>query len=211
MKTTKIVLLGFLAIMTLFAAVSCTEQTILDQFLKAANQMETTSVVYTSDSLTEEDGVSSAVSYKEDGTSIITLSETTNDLITFNELRLDILDLHDQIVLQREGIRALTESIREEINTLKDAGYVLLEDDRATLQTAIDNLTELKNLLLATQGEAYQRIYDLRGSYTRENLPQIITVYTEVIEVLQYRYELLQSATEILQNAELLIGDYLEN
>ena len=70
--------------------------------------------------------------------SIVQLSETSSDLIAFQELRLEILDLHDQIVVQREAIQALMDSIRTQAQAIKDAGYVLLEDDMATLQQAID-------------------------------------------------------------------------
>ncbi len=211
MKTTKLVLLGFLGIFTLFAAVGCTEQSVLDQFIKVANDVESSSVSYSEESLSSEDGIVSETSLEVSEYSIVQLSETSSDLIAFQELRLEILDLHDQIVVQREAIQALMDSIRTQAQAIKDAGYVLLEDDMATLQQAIDDLTGLRENLRATEGQAYQRIFDLRGSYTRENLPQIITVYTEVIDVLEYRMDLFTQAIEILQNADVLLSDYLES
>lgn len=65
--------------------------------------------------------------------------------------------------------------------------------------------------LLDTRGDAYQRLYDLRGTYTRDNLPNIITTYQEVIEVLKYRLETFKEANILLEDSISLLNDYLES
>jgi len=151
------------------------------------------------------------LNYFIDSTPVITLSDTENILVTFNELRLELIEAHETNVGEIETLRAYAESIRTSAESLSELGYVLLEED---IQILRDNITQLKSLrsdLLETSGEAYQRIYDLRGTYTRENLPDIIVVYQEVIEVLNDRLEIFQNANQIMMQIDQILLEYLEN
>jgi len=211
MKISKIIMIVFLGVVTLFATVSCAETNVLNTLLRTTTTFKDTSITYSSNALETEDGLSTKLQLELSDTNVMLLADTQNDLITFNELRLQIIDLHEQIVSERESIKETATSIRETVQTLKDMNYVLLEDDVATLKTNIADLKTMRQNLIETRGDAYQRIYDLRGSYTRENLANIITVYQEVIEVLEYRLSVFQDAHGILQNAESLLNDYLES
>jgi len=211
MKLSKILMIVFLGVVTLFATVSCAETNVLNTLLRTTTTFKDTSITYSSNSLETEDGVATKLQYEMSDSNLMLLSDTQSDLITFNELRLQIIDLHEQIVSERESIKETATSIRETVQTLKDMNYVLLEDDITTLKTNVADLKTMRQSLIDTKGDAYQRIYDLRGSYTRENLPNIITTYQEVIEVLEYRLSVFQDAKIILQNAESLLNDYLES
>lgn len=212
MKTFRTILLTILGFMTLFATVSCTEGTVLDDLLKATANLENTATAYTEDSLTADDALATSVSYEVEGYSLILLDETVdNPLITFNELRLELISLHDDLVDARESIRTYAESIRASVTTLKEMDYVLLEEDRDFIVSQIDLLKTMRDEIIATQGQAYQRIYDLRGTYTRENLPYIITVYQDVKDVLTFRLETLQSSLPIFAGIDNLLKEYLEN
>lgn len=211
MKISKIIMIVFLGVVTLFATVSCAETNVLNTLLRTTTTFKDTSITYSSNALETEDGLSTKLQLELSEPNVMLLADTQNDLTTFNELRLQIIDLHEQIVSERESIKETATSIRETVQTLKDMNYVLLEDDVATLKTNIADLKTMRQNLVETRGDAYQRIYDLRGSYTRENLANIITVYQEVIEVLEYRLSVFQDARGILQNAESLLNDYLES
>ncbi len=212
MKTIKTILLGVMGILTLFATVSCAEASILDDLLKATGNIETVAVTYSQESLTDADGVASEVAYIEYEYEVMLLAETDdNPLITFNELRLELIALHEELIGVREEIRTYAESIRTSVSALKEMEYILLEEDKDFIISQIDLLKEMRAQILATEGEAYQRIYELRGTYTRENLPNIINVYQEVKEVLEYRLEILQNSITIFEGIDNLLKEYLES
>ncbi len=218
MKITKIIAIALLSILTVFATVGCTDSYILDNFLRVTDNMKNASVTYTESSLAEEETTIEVV-MEPSGYQVetlgyheaIELTEVTDDLTQFNELRLEIIALHDELILVRDQIQSLAESIRISVETIQKMGYVLLPGDKEILQEDIQTIKEFKAQLLETKGMAYQRIYDLQGSYTRDNLAVINQTFIEVIEVLEYRLEVLAQATEILEKADLLLKDYWES
>jgi len=198
-------------LLIMFAFVGCTESNVLDSLIKATGDMETVAVEYSADTLTANDGLVVETAYSVNEYQVVLLADTENLLITFNELRLELIALHEEIVGVREEIRTYAESIRASVETLKEMEYVLLEDDKAFILEQIDILKAMREDILATRGEAYQRIYDLRGTYSRENLADIIIVYQEVKEVLEFRLLTLQSSIEIFAGIDNLLKEYLEN
>lgn len=212
MKTTKFLLLGLLGLLTVFAFVGCSSSDLtLLALERTATTIEQTSVDYTKNTLTDKDNTSIELSFSFDEPVAMNLAEVENPLMTFNTLRLEIIQLHEQLISERESIRAYAESIRASVSTLREQNYVLLEDDRAQIRSDIDQLKALRQTVMDTAGQAYQRIYDLRGSYTRENLPEINQVFTEVIDVLNIRLQAFQSANLLLANIDQILMDYLEN
>jgi len=192
MKTIKRITVATLMLLIMFAFVGCTESNVLDSLIKATGDMETVAVEYSADTLTANDGLVVETAYSVNEYQVVLLADTENLLITFNELRLELIALHEEIVGVREEIRTYAESIRASVETLKEMEYVLLEDDKAFILEQIDILKAMREDILATRGEAYQRIYDLRGTYSRENLADIIIVYQEDKEVLEFRLLTLQ-------------------
>jgi len=211
MKTIKRITVATLMLLIMFAFVGCTESNVLDSLIKATGDMETVAVEYSADTLTANDGLVVETAYSVNEYQVVLLADTENLLITFNELRLELIALHEEIVGVREEIRTYAESIRASVETLKEMEYVLLEDDKAFILEQIDILKAMREDILATRGEAYQRIYDLRGTYSRENLADIIIVYQEVKEVLEFRLLTLQSSIEIFAGIDNLLKEYLEN
>jgi len=209
MKATKLLLITIIGILTLFLTVSCTEENILDSFEKEVSIFNDTS--YTFNSLDPSIESINELSYQKNSSPILKLSDTENELIVFNELRLEVIDLHDQIVLERDKIKDSVQDSREIISVLKEKNYVLLEEDVTILRSNITELKTMRRNLLNTRGDAYQRLYDLRGTYTRDNLTDIISTYQEVIEVLKYRLETFKNANILLQDSKDLLNDYLES
>ncbi len=210
MKIKKILLLVLVTVFTLFAAISCSEDLLLNQVLRVTTNINDASIQYTQNALTDEDGGVESLSVLSQEFSIITLSDTTNNFVLFNELRLEIIDLHEQLVSERELLRSHFRDIKDNVTTLKEMSFVLLDDDKTMIRGYIESLRTIKTNLIETKGDAYQRIYDLRGTYTRENLPDIIVVYQEVIEVLNYRLDMFGQAIEQLEDINIILLDYLE-
>jgi hypothetical protein len=214
MKTSKYLAVILLSVLTLFITVSCSENQFLDSVLKAVSEVSETTDSLANNTLSNEDNLSNDLSYLDSDIVIITLSDseetTPNELVRFNQLRLEIMSLHDQIKIERDNIKVSYNSIKSSIIELRNLNYTILEDDRLTIQNTIENLKTLKSNLEETRGLAYQRIYDLRGSYTRDNLPEINIVFEEVIEVLQYRLNTFKEGLIDLESINQILLDYLE-
>jgi len=210
MKTFKKILLLTIGILVTFVTVSCTENSVLDDLLATTLNLESTAEVYAGDNLTEADGIETELSSSVQEYSVTLLTETLdNPLITFSELRLELIGLHQELLVTREEIHTYAESIRNSIQALKAMNYVLLDEDRDFFLSQIEELKLMRSDLLATKGEAYARIYDLRGTYTRENLPYIISVYEEVKVVLEFRLETLQNSLPIFAGIDNILKEYL--
>lgn len=123
MKTTKLLLLTVLGILTLFITVSCTEENVLDSFEKEVSVFNDTS--YTTNSLDPSIESINELGYYENISPILKLSDTENELIIFNELRLEVIDLHEQIITERDKIKDSTQNIREIISILKEKLYLI--------------------------------------------------------------------------------------
>ena len=211
MKLKKILLVAILALFTLVAAVGCDAQDLfLNQVIRETSNLDSTTEAYASKTITEADGGVTALSLSYNEPTIITLSDDSNDFVRFNDLRLELIDLHDQLINVRESIKTKFNSIRTSASTLKEINYVILDDDKTIIKDKISVLKDIKSDLIETRGTAYQRIYDLRGTYTRENLSNIITVFEEVIEVLNYRLELFNQGLLELEIINTILLDYLE-
>ena len=211
MKLNKILLVAFVSVISLFAFVSCTDNnSVLNDLLSATNKLETVSDSYMS---TESETINQIqdLSYANSNGYLMELSETESELSIFIDLRFQLIDIHQEILDQRLIIKDLRESIRDSVITLKDGNYMLLDDDKDSIRTSIDTLKTYRLNLLDTQGQAYARIYELRGTYTRDNLGNINQVFTEVLEVLEYRLVILQSAIVDLMSIDGLLLEYLES
>ncbi len=211
MKLNKILLVAFVSVISLFAFVSCTDNnSVLNDLLSATNKLETVSDSYMS---TESETINQIqdLSYANSNGYLMELSETESELSIFIDLRFQLIDIHQEILDQRLIIKDLRESIRDSVITLKDGNYMLLDDDKDSIRISIDTLKTYRLNLLDTQGQAYARIYELRGTYIRDNLSNINQVFTEVLEVLEYRLVILENAIEDLTSIDGLLLEYLES
>ena len=210
MKLNKILLVAFVSFMSLFAFVSCTDNSVLNDLLSATDKLETVSDSYMS---TESETINQIqdLSYTNSNGYLMELSETESELSIFIDLRFQLIDIHQEILDQTLIIKDLRESIRDSVITLKDGNYMLLDDDKDSIRISIDTLKTYRLNLLDTQGQAYARIYELRGTYIRDNLSNINQVFTEVLEVLEYRLVILENAIEDLTSIDGLLLEYLES
>lgn len=212
MKKGKLVLTVLVSFIALFMFVGCTENSaLMNSLIRTSENFKAVSYAYDSIESESINNVElTSLSQKE--YYIIELSdEGTNDIILFNEKRLELIDIHQEILIEIENIKALVDSIKTKAQTIRDNQYILLDDDRLTIKSNIETLVEYREGLLDTRGEAYQRIYDLRGSYTRDNLPEILVVFDEVYEVLQYRLDTLRLGIQEFENIDQILLDYMES
>ena len=151
-----------------------------------------------------------SLSYETDSQVMLLADEEQTPLQLFIDLRKQVIDLHSQNMIERTNIIALRMQIKDAVDYIKENQIMLLDDDKATIQQSIETLKELRQNLLDTKGQVYQRLYDLRGNYTRDNLPEINQIYTEVIPVMESRQEMLQQGTVELQTIYDILTDYME-
>ena len=210
MKIRKLFLLAFITAFTLFAAVSCDSSSVLNDILRAGSNFNVSAANYIQSTLEAEDGGTETLYFSDGNYQVIQLSDTDNTLRTFNELRLEVVSIHEALVIERELIYNNYMSIKASVSSLKELNFIVLEDDTDVIREKILNIKSIREEVLETKGDAYQRIYDLRGTYTRDNLESIIVVYQEVIEVLEYRLEVFKLGIVDLVFIDNLLLEYLE-
>lgn len=212
MKKGKMILSLFVTVMALFMFVSCTENSsLMDSLIRASNDFSTISYSYDSSDSESINNIE-LTSLSNTEYYVVELSdEGVNDVIQFNQKRLELIAIHQEILVEIENVNALVDSIKLKAQLIKDSEFVLLEDDLATVQTKIETIVLYREGLLETRGLAYQRINDFRGSYTRENLPEILVMFDEVYEVLEYRLATLRLGVTEFQNIEEILSDYMES
>jgi len=212
MKKGKLILTLLVAFIAMLVFVGCTENSsLMNSLIRTSDNFKVVSNSYVSN---ENESVNDVTLLTLSDTEyyVIELSDDgTNDLVTFNELRLDLLAIHQEILIEIETIEALVESIRTNAQTIRDNEYILLEGDKIIVLDNIETIKGYRDGLLETKGLAYQRIIDLKGSYTRENLPEILVVFEEVYEVLEYRLNTLRLGVIEFENINQILLDYMES
>ncbi len=209
----RLSVLGLLALLG-FAFVGCGEYSVLDTLNNVTASVSSASQTMSDFDESVMNYDVQAMSYNPQNQQIMFLSDTEDnvrtDLQTFIELRKEVIALHADIMTERTDILASRIQIKDAVSYIKTNQIMLLEDDKATIQNTITDLRTLRDDLLATKGEAYQRLIDLKGSYTRDNLPEINQVYSEVITVLQARLVMFQQANDDFSLILNLLNDYTE-
>lgn len=207
MKSIKsIFILMFVGVLSVLLVACQSQNNVLNDLVNSVNNLEKEYNTYIDKDL-ENELIKPLASYQE----YETIKLSSNDLVTFNETRLALKATHLEILTRIETIKSLIETIKTNINTLKNLDYIFLEDDLSLIKEKISILTELRTNLLNTRGQAYQRLYELKGSYTRENLTEIIIVFNEVHEVLNYRLETLELGIVELNEINEILLEYMEN
>ncbi len=206
MKTKKIILSICMILLAFVAFVGCDESNLFNRLEDATKSIDTVSSSYETAQLDENIEL---MALNESSITAKTLSEDL-PLVTFNQLRQDLLAKHLEILETRETLVALRQSISEKVGVLKENDFILIDEDKTMIREDIEALRQMRTDLLDTRGEAYQRIYDLRGQYTRDNLDLINETFSEVLTVLDQRLTILLDAVTVLENIDTLLSDYME-
>jgi len=210
MKTKKIILSISLVLIALFSFVGCTENSLLDSLVKQSESMTATASSYQSEDV---DSDVELLSLSNENYYVLTLSEDDepNYFILANELRLELIALHNEIVVEVDTIKTTVESIKTSVFSIQERSFVLLPGDEEAIKAYVETIKGYKENLEATRGLAYFRISELAGSYTRDNLENIVQVFQEVKEVLEYRLEILREGVVVFNEIDTLLLDYMES
>ncbi|HAX02475.1 MAG: hypothetical protein A2Y45_04260 [Tenericutes bacterium GWC2_34_14] len=147
------------------------------------------------------------------------LSYTNSELVeTFEETdSLEVfLSLHNELILKHQELKekysmlkTTRESLTSERQAFRALNVRLTREDGVILWTQYNDLLDLKDAHEETNGLAYQRLVDLKGLYTKENIDLIIQTYQEVLTVLNEREVLVDQAISIMNQSILVYQNYL--
>lgn len=119
----------------------------------------------------------------------------------FDEIKLKSVSISDKKAELKEqiiDIKAVVKELRE-----KDAE--LTEEEKALMESYINEIKTIANTLRDTVGDAYKRLHDLRGQYNLGNIDNIVTTFNEVNAVLDTRIECADRLSEVAQDVEEIL------
>lgn len=115
---------------------------------------------------------------------------------------------HAEIVLIREDNRVQREELRTAIAAYREAGGTLSEEDKELLKAYVAELRTIREALIGTNGEAFQKMKSLRGQYRLENAETIKATLTEVLELLESRKAQFERVGEIIAAVQAMADAY---
>lgn len=127
----------------------------------------------------------------------------------FFELKEALLEAHDVLVLKRTTFQASRETLQGVRETFREEKIRVSYEDGITLWTNYHEILDIKDAFLETEGQAYQRLQDLKGSYNVENIDLIIQTFEEVLTVLETRALLFDQGILLLEESIVVYQTYL--
>lgn len=191
-------------LMITFVLVGCTSNSVLDSLTRSV------------------EGVDQSVGQRE-LQEIVELSNPTlsngnviqlsdNTLIQeFRILRIQLMESHVDLQTERLVFGENRLLLQTQIQSFKELELELSEADRDVIIEKINALKSYRQALLETKGEAYLRIYQLRGQYNVDNLEEINQTFTEVNEVLITRKNIFISVNQEMSSIINILNQYLES
>lgn len=140
------------------------------------------------------------------------LAETLSDtdaLETFLNLHNDLISKHQLLKEKYATLKSTRELLTTQRLAFKEVNVRLTREDGVTLWNYYNDLLELKDAHEDTIGLAYQRLADLKGLYSKENIDLIIQTYQEVLAVLNNREVIVDQAISIMNQSILVYQNYL--
>lgn len=142
--------------------------------------------------------------------SVIQLNDNTL-IQEFRTLRIQLMESHVDLQTERLVFSENRLLLQTTIQNFREQELNLSETDRELIVESINNLKGYRQALIDTKGEAYQRIYQLRGQYNVDNLEEINQTFTEVNEVLHTRYNIFVNVNQEMDNILNILNQYLES
>jgi hypothetical protein len=141
---------------------------------------------------------------------VIQLSDNTL-IQEFRILRIQLMESHVDLQTERLVFAENRLLLQTQIQSFKELELELSEADRDVILEKIKVLKTYRQDLLETKGEAYLRIYHLRGQYNIENLEEINQTFIEVNEVLITRENTFISINQEMSIIINILNQYLES
>lgn len=121
-----------------------------------------------------------------------------------------IVSIHAQNISDVYENKIKVATLKQSIDDFHRQSYHLSDEEITQLSAWKTELQSIKDTLQETIGKVYVPMRNLRGTYSTENLDNILAIYNDVLSELQTRQDCLQRISEIIENANQLISNYLE-
>ncbi len=135
---------------------------------------------------------------------------TSQDIITFRELRKTLRETHLVLQEKRAEFKLNKDALSLILTTLEENETEFNQEDKEAIRAIVIDSRRIRTDFQETSGYVYKRLIDLRGSYNRENLLQIIEVFTDVIDNMNIRIDLYDFAIENQITVLTILEEYLE-
>lgn len=139
------------------------------------------------------------------------LTETLSDtdaLETFLNLHNDLILKHQVLKEKYATLKSTRGLLTSQRQAFRELNVRLNREDGVTLWNYYNDLLDLKDAHEDTNGLAYQRLADLKGLYSAENIDLIIQTYQEVLVVLNNREVIVDQAISIMNQSILVYQNY---
>ena len=125
------------------------------------------------------------------------------------ELKNALIEIHQQLRVKHQELQAARQSFQSVRSELWNASARLTLADRQQLASHYQQALANRQAFEDTKGLAYQRLADLKGQYSLENIDLILQTMAEVLEVLEQRYELLAQTITLFEDSKAILQTYL--
>jgi len=117
---------------------------------------------------------------------------------------------HLTIQTKRDELGIAFQSLKNDYKLFKENELELTEDEIVMITSYIDEIKQIREDLKATMGQVYPKLRSLRGLYTIANIDLILTTYTEVSDVLDYRLAKIVRLQVIISEVDQIILNRME-
>lgn len=132
----------------------------------------------------------------------------SDDLALFLELHGQLVAKHQELMTKHQTLKSVREFVHEERLAFKELNIRLSVEDGITLWTNYNALIDIKDAFMATQGQAYKRLADLKGQYDLEHIELILQTYQEVLSVLNQREAMIDQAIQLFNESLIIYQKY---
>lgn len=122
------------------------------------------------------------------------------------ELQAQLRDKQASVDQNRLLIEAAIADFKVNVKNFTAAELQLTQEEKDMVKGYISELAQIREALIATIGQVYRKIADLRGQYRLSNLDNIIAVYTNVQPHMDVRVEKSGRIVEILGEINIFLA-----
>ena len=135
--------------------------------------------------------------------------DPTAKMEQYFELKNALIEIHQQLRVKHQELQAARQSFQSVRSELRNASTRLTLADRQQLASHYQQALANRQLFEDSKGLAYQRLADLKGQYSLENIDLILQTMAEVLEVLEQRYELVSQTITLFEDSKAILQTYL--
>lgn len=134
--------------------------------------------------------------------------EGSEDLALFLDLHRQLIEKHQELVAKHQELKNVRELVQTERLVFKELNIRLSVEDGIALWTNYNQLLDIKDAFVATQGQAYQRLADLKDNFDIEHIELILQTYQDVLVVLNQREIMIDQAIELFNESLSIYQNY---